>query len=361
MTSSEKQKSAVGFGPKGSERMDFSGKERDKLFLSARGKEFVDVSYLSGLDSPQDGRVAATADLDHDGDEELIVVYRNAPMLKIHRRNGAGGKFIGLSLRGDGRMTSMDAIGATVTARCDENVRTRVVQVGTGFSTQNAHTQTIGVGACEKVDLTVRFPSGRERVFQQKPTNEMYELEENGPLKHVPGFYARSSAVASTTKSPDAASPGLTFLKSIDGAPAKAGNTTTTFRAKKDLVYVDLWATWCQSCKRDQPLADALATRYGDRIDFVGVTMDEEDTAAKVTEHAMKLGSTKIPLLTLPPDKHKATIASALPMLGGKLPPLPSAMIVDRKTGEVLLLTGGHPTTSAVEALLYRRGAVAQR
>src|SRR5213596_3605279 len=101
--------------------MDFSGKERDKLFLSAEGKKFVDVSYLGGVDNPQDGRSIATADLDHDGTLEMLVAYRNAPILRIYRATGmpARGRVLGLSLSGGTEPGSnADANGARVSATC---------------------------------------------------------------------------------------------------------------------------------------------------------------------------------------------------------------------------------------------------
>ena len=56
-----------------SEGFSFSGFERDKLYLSQRGKKYIDISGLSGLDSVSDGRGAAYADFDNDGDYDLFL------------------------------------------------------------------------------------------------------------------------------------------------------------------------------------------------------------------------------------------------------------------------------------------------
>src|SRR5207248_9363748 len=69
--------------------------------LGARA--FAEVSYLSGADGLEDARAFAHADLDRDGYEDLIVVNRNAPLLRIYRNRvgpAQGGTFVGLSLKG---------------------------------------------------------------------------------------------------------------------------------------------------------------------------------------------------------------------------------------------------------------------
>ena len=55
------------------EGFSFSGFERDKLYLNDGGKRFVDISGLSGLDSVTDGRGAAYADFDNDGDYDIFL------------------------------------------------------------------------------------------------------------------------------------------------------------------------------------------------------------------------------------------------------------------------------------------------
>ena len=54
-------------------------------------------------------------------------------------------------------------------------------------------------------------------------------------------------------------------------------------------------ATWCSYCRALYPLLDDLAGEYGDRIDFYGVNVDEEE----LLETAF--GVQKIPTLLLCP------------------------------------------------------------
>lgn len=362
MTSSNKKQSALGFGPRGANRMDFSGKEKDKLFLSAGGKKLVDVSYLGGVDSPQDGRTFAVADLDHDGAEELIVVYRNAPIFRIYERTGwdPGTRWIGLQI-GGGEGAPRDGTGVTVTAKCGGRSVMRTIQVGTGFATQNSRTLTIGVGDCEKVDeLRVKWitPQGvRERVFEHKPTREMYALALDAPLSHVPGYY--SLPVKPKIARTQSAS-GRDLLASMRGGVLHGpSGKLGAWRPKRNVVYVDLWASWCEACKRSQPALDGLANRFAGRMDFVGLTIDPEDDPAKVAAWAKGV-SERVPVLAFETAAHARVIEAAAPIFGGKNPALPSALILDRASGEVLLRTVGVPTASELEALLAKRAIAMQ-
>ena len=69
--------------------MSFSGKERNRLFLSRQARQFVDLSALSGLDNIADSRVFAVWDFDRDGWQDIAVANSNAPLLSIYHNDVA--------------------------------------------------------------------------------------------------------------------------------------------------------------------------------------------------------------------------------------------------------------------------------
>lgn len=350
--------------------MDFSGRERKKLFCNMGGKKLVDASYFSGIDSAQDGRSVAQADLDHDGTPELLVAMRDAPMFHVWSRRAGEprGHVLALKVSGDGKGSSTDAIGAQVTATCGDRKVTRLVTAGTGFAAQDSHTMTIGLGACEKVDsLAVRWPSKLEKTFANVKTDELYEVSED-KLHNVPAYFtrasgatkasanvpvaprpapARSTARASTTSATtDATTPGATFLEALSKSTAHdARGASRAWTSSHDVVYVDFWASWCEACKRNQPAIDALSRRYSDRMDFVGVSMEPEDVDSVIADHATR---TAYPL-----TGGKPLIAAATPLVGDK-PALPTTMIVSKKSGAILWQGAGVPTISDLESSLDR-------
>jgi len=342
--------SFFGFGPKGAAQMDFSGHERKKLFCNQGGKKLVDVSYFSGIDSAQDGRTVAVADLDHDGIPELIVAMRDRPLFHVWSRTGARTtRALVLRVSGDGRTSPAGALGAIVRAEaCDGHSLTRVVAAGTGFGAQDSATLTIGAGTCEKLpSLTVRWPSGLEKTFKDVKTDELYEVNEQR-LHNVPGYFQARRTGSAAAPTPVPAGGGSVFLATLAATPVWDARGTRSFPTGHDVVYVDFWASWCEACKRNQPAVDALSRRFADRVDFVGVSLEEHDGAKAVAEHAK---STAYPLAGS--DSPAAVIAASRAIVGDH-PALPHTALISRRTGTVLWQGAGVPTVSEVEATLSR-------
>src|SRR5207247_2896898 len=49
--------------------------------------------------------------------------------------------------------------------------------------------------------------------------------------------------------------------------------STSDWRGK--VVLVNFWATWCPPCRAEIPDLVALQTKYGDRLQVIGVSEDE--------------------------------------------------------------------------------------
>lgn len=45
-------------------------------------------------------------------------------------------------------------------------------------------------------------------------------------------------------------------------------------------TVVNVWASWCIPCRTEAPVLAAAADRFGDRISFVGVNVEDSQTAA---------------------------------------------------------------------------------
>lgn len=313
--------------------MDLSGHERDKLFLSRAGKSVVDVSYLSGADGVEDARTFAKADLDRDGFEDLIVVNRNAPILRVYRNQlGPSTKhhFLGVRLEG---LRQRDAIGARLIAQGCGMTQTRELGAGMGFATVNALTVTLGLGSCTKLDeLTVKFPSGERRTFKNVVADSFYRVVEGKGLQAVAGVYGHARTPSAVAASP-AASP---FAKLAASAPGKA-----------PLVLIDVFASWCQACVRTAPRFDALTSALRDQLDVESVSIEPNDDAAALAKFKVAHPWTH-PLI-----QYDEATASAISTVFAGAPPLPSTIVVDRKTGAVVMSTHGVPTRSELERAVF--------
>jgi hypothetical protein len=147
------------------EGWSFNGHERDALFAGVDGRRFEDVSGISGLDSPTDGRAAVFADLDDDGDADVFLTTRGGPQhLLFRNRLGADAGWLRVIV--EGRASGRDAFGTVVRARAGARVFVRVKTGGEGFLSQHDPRLLFGLGTATQADvLEVVWPGGRTERF----------------------------------------------------------------------------------------------------------------------------------------------------------------------------------------------------
>lgn len=97
-----------------------------------------------------------------------------------------------------------------------------------------------------------------------------------------------ASAQAASSRLPDRPAPAIGSLVEtprtvlIDGTVVEPGG----FRGR--LLLVQLWATWCPFCRKQNPLLDRLwRARRGDGLELLGLSIDEKPDVIKryVAEH----------------------------------------------------------------------------
>jgi thiol-disulfide isomerase/thioredoxin len=87
------------------------------------------------------------------------------------------------------------------------------------------------------------------------------------PESRLPKAHADSDRVVRFVKN---AQPMPAFLVSdIDGKPV----STAAWKGK--VVFINFWATWCPPCRAEVPTLIDLAARYKDRVQIVGVSLDD--------------------------------------------------------------------------------------
>lgn len=138
---------------------------------------FYDVAMATGADDIKDARGMATADFDNDGD--LDIVTNNNPgdsgqaekaRATLLRNNvGTGRNWLAVELRGDGKRSNRDAVGALVTIETGAGQKqVRLVGAGSGFASQHSARLYFGLGEREQVSaLVVRWPGGRVERFEK--------------------------------------------------------------------------------------------------------------------------------------------------------------------------------------------------
>ncbi|MGD0964165.1 MAG: TlpA disulfide reductase family protein [Candidatus Acidiferrales bacterium] len=69
-----------------------------------------------------------------------------------------------------------------------------------------------------------------------------------------------------------------------------SGHSVSTAELRGRVVLVNFWATWCPPCREEIPDLIALQSKYKDRLQIIGVSVDEDAPASYVKAFADKEG-----------------------------------------------------------------------
>ena len=160
--------------------------QRKLLLRNTNGRRFLDVGRQSGPGFAQDGvgRTLIAADIDNDGDLDLLVTNNGgAPDLL---RNDGGNRLNAIEVRALSR--GRDALGARITLTAGSRTLMREVKSGSSYLGQNDLRAHFGLGASTSVDrMEVRWPDGRMERIDNPPVNQIITVEEGkGVVKRTP-------------------------------------------------------------------------------------------------------------------------------------------------------------------------------
>lgn len=132
--------------------------ERPLIFRGKEDGTYTEVGAAVGLSTPFVGRGLAVADLDTDGDPDLIFTENNGPA-RLYRNDLARGHWLGV--KPVGVSSNRDGVGAVVTVTAGGRTQTRMVRTGSSYLSQSERAVVFGLGGAASVDeVTVRWPSG---------------------------------------------------------------------------------------------------------------------------------------------------------------------------------------------------------
>jgi len=69
-----------------------------------------------------------------------------------------------------------------------------------------------------------------------------------------------------------------------------SGQSISTAQLRGKVVILNFWATWCPPCRAEIPELIALQSKYKDRLQIIGVSVDEDAPASYVKAFAEKAG-----------------------------------------------------------------------
>lgn len=160
-----------------------SNKTVNYLFHNDRNLRFSDVSKEWGFTLPAVSNCAAYADLDNDGDLDLVIGNNNEPAM-IYRNNTEllGKHYLKIALKGRGE--NSDALGAKVKVYSGKNTQYTEQYPVRGFQSSVSGILLFGLDSAVMADsVVVQWPGGGETILRQVKADQLLVIEPGGAVK----------------------------------------------------------------------------------------------------------------------------------------------------------------------------------
>ena len=152
--------------------------QEDSLTRNKRDGTFEDVSREAGpyFETKRVGRGAAWADIDNDGDVDLLVVNLNDAPVLLRNDGGNSRPWLMVDARLDFPTGSRTAVGARVTVTANGLRMVEDVNPVRGYLGQNDPRLHFGLGGAAACDVEIRWPDGVVEKFPNVKANQVLTL-----------------------------------------------------------------------------------------------------------------------------------------------------------------------------------------
>jgi hypothetical protein len=149
----------------------------NKAFRNKGQLKFEDQGIQWGLEKPSFSNGAVYADLDNDGDLDMVISNVNQPAL-IYRNNSreqSKSNYIALSLKY--KVPNAYAIGSTIKIYQGNQIISRTIMPSKGFQSSVEYKQTIGLGNDKTDSLQIIWPNQTVSTIVNPAINQLHTIE----------------------------------------------------------------------------------------------------------------------------------------------------------------------------------------
>jgi len=159
--------------------------EPPHLFRNVGNGKFTEVTQQMGSDfaRPRVGRGAAYADIDNDGDLDLVFTTNGGPAQLFRNESKAGHS---LRVKLQGTKSNRDGIGAIVRVQSGGNNQWMMMRSGSSYLSQSELVLTFGLGSSAKADrIEIEWPSGQRDTLSNIAADQIITVQEGTGTKAI--------------------------------------------------------------------------------------------------------------------------------------------------------------------------------
>jgi hypothetical protein len=158
---------------------NLSAFERHRTWMNIQGGNFIDLSFLTGMDVDGDGRCIVAGNFQNNGRQELIVRQAGGTSgLLLFENNFPQRHWLEVSLRG--RKSNRLGVGARLTATVNGQKRVREMYPINSYRSQAPNRVHFGLADATQVEqLEIRWPSGRTQILKDLKADAHIVVDED--------------------------------------------------------------------------------------------------------------------------------------------------------------------------------------